>query len=342
MMDGREQAGPIEFVPRRRTSEDDRSRFEEVARRIADRVANPFPAEGLGDLGTLVTDRSAWLAERKNGVGASEAAAALGMSPFESPRGLYLRKLGILPEVTETEAMRWGSLLEPVIAAEYQRRSGNTILEQQVFLKSDLSPMMATVDAMTKEGFPVEFKTVSAWTARELGEEESDQLPDHWLIQGHQQMLLTSTWRVDFAVLVAGQRLQIFTVKRDEALVDAIILGVRGFWDCVQARRPPALDTRADARVMGALYPGCEGEVAMTDVTQFHVDCYMQLGREARDIAADREESRALILEALGEHAVGRLPDGRVITRRMIHIAEGIVRRKATTYPRISISRGVS
>lgn len=290
--------------------------------------------------GTIVRDRCAWLAERRNGVGASEAAAALGVSPFESPRGLYLRKLGLLPEVEETEAMRWGTLLEPVIAREYERRTGNAVVAQQLFIRSPDTPMMATVDGMTAAGYPVEFKAVSAWSGRELGEEETDQLPDHWLLQAHQQMLLTSTWRADFAVLVAGQRFRVFTVQRDEFLMEALILGVRGFWRCVETREAPALDTKADAGVMRALYPGCEGEISLGEDVAAIVDEYEAHGREAREAEADRRECRTWLLEQLGNHAIGRLPDGRVISRKVIAMKPKTIEIKGFEYVRLDVRKG--
>jgi predicted phage-related endonuclease len=71
-----------------------------------------------------VIDRAAWLERRRQTLGASDAAAALGLSPYCSPLQLYLRKIGSLPEQEETEAMRWGTLLEPLLAREYTRRTG--------------------------------------------------------------------------------------------------------------------------------------------------------------------------------------------------------------------------
>lgn len=262
-------------------------------------------------------DREAWLADRRKSVGASEAAAAMGLSFWESPRELYLRKRGLLPELTETEAMRWGSLLEPLIAAEYERRTGNRVVIQQVFLRSTETPMSATIDGITEAGYPVEFKTIGSFGAKGLGEEGSDQLPEHWLIQGHQQMLLHGSYRMDFAVLVGGQRLRIFEVERDEDLVEEVIKGVRGFWKCVEEQRAPE-DLRPDPRVMHLIYPGCEGEIELDSFDESDVKLWEHMKALGRDAGTRADELRGKLLERLGNHRVGILPDGRTIEKKKV------------------------
>lgn len=56
-----------------------------------------------------------WFAARRQGVAASEIAAVLGISPWESPFSLFWRKVHGW-EVEETEAMATGTRLEPAIA----------------------------------------------------------------------------------------------------------------------------------------------------------------------------------------------------------------------------------
>jgi hypothetical protein len=94
-------------------------------------------------------DRAAWLAARRTGIGASEVAAVLGLSPYESPLDVYCRKLGLVPEKAETEAMRWGLRLEPLLAAEYAERTGYPLVATQVFLRHPDKPfLLATLDGV--------------------------------------------------------------------------------------------------------------------------------------------------------------------------------------------------
>lgn len=82
---------------------------------------------------TKELSRDDWLTVRKGGIGSSDAAAAVGLNPYQSPLELWLIKTGRdtgLPKVDpkdETSPMYWGSLLEPIVAAHYTKRSGNRV-----------------------------------------------------------------------------------------------------------------------------------------------------------------------------------------------------------------------
>ncbi len=60
-------------------------------------------------------DRGEWLAARRNGIGASEIAAVLGISPWESPFSLYWRKRNGW-EIEANDEMSAGTRLEPAVA----------------------------------------------------------------------------------------------------------------------------------------------------------------------------------------------------------------------------------
>lgn len=64
--------------------------------------------------------REAWLAARLPGITASEIAAVLGISPFESPFSLYWRKQGELADIPDNDTLSLGRHLEPWIADRYE------------------------------------------------------------------------------------------------------------------------------------------------------------------------------------------------------------------------------
>jgi putative phage-type endonuclease len=280
-------------------------------------------------------DRDGWLAARTQTIGASEAAAALGLSPWESPRELYLRKRGLMPPTVETQAMRIGSLMEPVLAQLYEEETGRQILDEQVFLRSTLDPMSATLDGITDDGRIVEMKCVGGFAAKELGQEGSDEIPDHWMIQAHQQMLLHGSGQVDFAVLVGGTRFKIFEVQRNELLCEELAARIPAFWCHVEKGIAPASDGHADTRIMHLLYPGCEGEIPLDHATMVEVDLWAAARQNEQESAELKQRLKGMILDRLGNHAAGRLPDGRIITRKVVATAEHTIRRKASTSIRL-------
>src|SRR4051794_4013451 len=65
-----------------------------------------------------------WLEARENGIGASQAAAAIDVSPWQSRIGLWAEKLGLVPPPTPTVPMMVGTELEPLIARLYTEATG--------------------------------------------------------------------------------------------------------------------------------------------------------------------------------------------------------------------------
>lgn len=63
--------------------------------------------------------RDEWLAARRQGVTASEVAALLGISPFESPFDLYWKKTGQIPEDFDNDRLELGRVLEPYVASRF-------------------------------------------------------------------------------------------------------------------------------------------------------------------------------------------------------------------------------
>jgi putative phage-type endonuclease len=266
--------------------------------------------------GTLIGggNRDLWLASRAQSLGASEAAAALGVCPYTTPVELWQRKTGKAPGREESEAMRWGTLLEPAILDEYQRRTGVTVIGRQMFMRHPEHPWMtATLDGLTPSGRLVEVKTTSAWS-RGFGDEDSDELPDHYRIQLHQQFAVTGTDRADLVVLVGGQKLRIYPVERDEQLVRVVVRCALGFWRCVESGSPPAWG-RVTAETLAVLHPGCEGTIELGEDVAADVQAVDDNAYTERRHEKVREEAKLRVLAAMGDAQFGRLPDGRVVKR---------------------------
>ena len=80
-------------------------------------------------VGTEGLPREQWLEYRRKGIGGSDAAAVLGISPFRTGRDLYYDKLNI---VTADDAENWvqlevGTLLEPLVAKIFAHKTGYKI-----------------------------------------------------------------------------------------------------------------------------------------------------------------------------------------------------------------------
>src|SRR5206468_2944128 len=115
----------------------------------------------------------AWLAQRKTGLGSSDAAAVCGVNPYSSAAGVFLEKTGRLPEVLETEPMRWGTKLEDVIAEAYAEQTGRAVVKAPANLRHETHGfMIANIDRETadSERKIVEIKNVSVRQAKHWGD----------------------------------------------------------------------------------------------------------------------------------------------------------------------------
>src|SRR5262245_19242309 len=119
---------------------------------------------------------------RRNGIGGSEAGAALGLNPFVSPYMLYLRKLDLLPAQPPTIRMILGKYLEAPTLALYSHVTGRD-LEYQGGEVTRVHPneswILGTFDAVVKgESRGVDAKVIAPDQAYQFGE-TADEIPEH-------------------------------------------------------------------------------------------------------------------------------------------------------------------
>lgn len=225
------------------------------------------PRPALRLVKTQDLDRDQWLQVRKGGIGSSDAAAAVGLNPYQSQLELWLEKTGRAPVAPpgdggadDLSPMYWGSLLEPIVAAHYTRRTGHKVRRINAVLQHPEHPwMLANIDREVM-GAPdvqlLECKTAGiqgAWLWR-------DGVPEYVQLQVQHQLAVTGKQAADVAVLLGGQELQIFRIERDEELIAQLITLEREFWGYVERdQEPPADGSESADRALRVLYPRDSG-----------------------------------------------------------------------------------
>ena len=63
--------------------------------------------------------REDWLTLRKKGIGGSDAAAVCGLNRWRGPLDVFLDKTSESIDNTDSEAMYWGRVMEPVLREEF-------------------------------------------------------------------------------------------------------------------------------------------------------------------------------------------------------------------------------
>lgn len=186
------------------------------------------------------------IAARRTGIGGSDVAAILGLSPWRTPLDVWLDKTGQSQPVAESAPMRWGSLLEPVILDEFERETGLQVKRNlPMFQHTAHGFMLANIDGATDGGI-VEAKT--ARSDKDWGEPGSAEIPVYYQTQVAHYLAVTGAQLAFVPVLIGASDFRIYQVERDDSFVADLIEAERAFWvDHVQAGVPPQPINAADA-----------------------------------------------------------------------------------------------
>jgi putative phage-type endonuclease len=216
--------------------------------------------------------RDDWLSIRRTGIGSSDAAAAVGLNPYQSQLALWLDKTGRAegmpcPDPDDTTSPTyWGTLLEPIVAAVYTKRTGNRVRRVNAVLRHPSVPfMLANIDREVvgaRDVSILECKTAGEFGARLW----RDGVPEYVQLQVQHQLAVTGKQAAHVAVLLCGQALEVFRVERDDGLIGRLIELEARFWQHVQSDTPPAADGSESAdRALRHLYPGNGDTVDFSD-----------------------------------------------------------------------------
>lgn len=222
------------------------------------------PALKLVKTNTLKRDD--WLEVRKAGIGSSDAGAAVGLHPYKSQLQLWMEKTGRdagLPVVDPNDdqsPMYWGTLLEPIVAAHYTRRTGNRVRRVNAVLQQPEHPwmlanldreVMGTPDVQILECKTAGINGASLWR---------DGVPEYVQLQVMHQLAVTGKQSADVAVLIGGQELQVFRIERNADMIAQLIQLEERFWGYVERDEAPPADGSDSADLaLRCLYPRDSG-----------------------------------------------------------------------------------
>lgn len=282
---------------------------------------------------TTPPDSSRWLAERKHHVGASEVAAVLGVSPWSSGYDVWARKTGRIPaDLANPEAeerMQWGTLLEPTILAETERRTGRRVVPapQDVHvLHPRVAVLSCTPDGYVEDDGLAECKTSLGYGARQVWEEG---VPLHYQIQVQQQLAVTGRAYGLLAVLRTGPVLELHRIERHEGAIAMIEEVIPEWWERhVVADIPPPVDAHpATVRALEALHRGSiSGVIDLPDESEEWARLLEDIKAKRTQLDEDERAVKAQIKAAIGAAEAGRLPGGGGWTWRVVERKEHTVK----------------
>ena len=169
-----------------------------------------------------------WLQARQSGIGASEVGAIMGISHFDTPFSVWLKKTGQVKPEPENEAMLMGHLLEDAVAKRWEIETGQKVIKASaadiIYVHPEHPYMRVTPDRIVKGRKKIlECKT----TAMPVDE---NNLPPSWVAQVLYQQYVTGIHDGDIAWLESGRHFGYAHIPYDEEFVKLIEETVTEFW----------------------------------------------------------------------------------------------------------------
>lgn len=276
-------------------------------------------------------DRDAWLAWRRTGLTATDAAKIIGHSPWGSPWTVWADKVGLIDgnDIEVTDAMEFGTLAELGLSTWMERKTGLfTVGAQQRVTCPDRPWMLATVD-----GFAVDapfhdidqaVAGVEIKTTGDSVDEWKQQIPLHYQAQAQWQMACTGmpvTLMPTLHLAFGRLQFEVHQVVRDEEDIAILVEAGRVFWhDHVLAGVPPQVDaSQATSDALGIAWTGS----TVDDSIEADPDLIATVENLRAAKAAAKQLNEEItyhenqIKAALGEHTTliaGHDPKGRPIS----------------------------
>jgi putative phage-type endonuclease len=290
-------------------------------------------------------DRDLWLAERNNGIGASEIAICAGLARFSSPLKLFAQKTKALeddPERVLPEHMEIGLALEPTLRTLLAEpsRIGKPVHEwQELLAHEEFDWARCTADGCVLDvetKIPTELKTSGSIWASEWAEG----VPIYYACQVQWQIFITGAPYGYIGCLTASPVLKVLwgRVERDEALIAKLLTAGRDFWRRIQENDPPyPIGVDADDEALKALYPQARIEAVELPGALLDLDEEYQVVTERRKALEKREEELKQTFKShIGDARKGVLPNGVIWDLNRVQMEARTVVYKAGTQFRLT------
>lgn len=274
-------------------------------------MSDPIPV-----LGWDASDAE-WLTARRNGIGASEVSAVLGLSRYTTPYQVWLEKTGRrIPEALTGEAIELGHSLELWLLDQAGALlSGKPSVKQtphRLYEHPTRSYRRASPDGEVvwgdNAGDLVECKTAGlagGWGTPEGWTEDS--IPLGYQLQAHWQMHVMNRPRVHVVALVAGMGRCLYTIERDAVLERDLVDQVHAWWQRhIVDGEEPAIGG-GDSSIIAELFPVSNNEaidLSSTDLAELAQEYRRE--HEQESIAKKAKKGLATRIKALlGEYESG-------------------------------------
>ncbi len=255
----------------------------------------------MKSIDTRGMSREAWLENRKNGIGGSDAAAIMGVHPYKSAYAVWADKMGY-SEDRDNEAMRQGRDLEDYVAQRFAAETGKKVARHNKMMIRDGHPyMMANIDRrVVGEKAGLECKTSRDLHLKRY---KNGDYPIEYYCQCQHYMAVTGWDKWYLAVLVLGTEFMVFEIPRDEEDIQALTDAEGAFWHSFVETgiQPPTDGMEATGEALGRVFERGDAESTLCWDTDGALADYAALKAAEKALTVKINAAANAIKSAMGE-----------------------------------------
>ena len=247
--------------------------------------------------------RAGWLEARRAGLGASDAAAAVGLSPWVSEYQLYQDKIGELEAEAQSSFFSWRLAIEdPILdyVEEYCPEITGILRRHEMYRSIEYPWMQTSPDGWIPGDCTVQAKTAQGWDEAKW----DIAVPDVYVIQVHHEMIVLDVRKAYIPVTFGMKEPRLFEVAWDQGIAEALTHGECAFWKRVLERDEPDIDGSDATRA--ALLVQYEEPIPdkVLDATETLANAAQRGSQLMAEVAASYKEInklKAVVMQAMGD-----------------------------------------
>lgn len=252
--------------------------------------------------------REEWLKLRKGGIGGSDIGALMGVNPWNSPFNVFIDKTtDYIKDLSDNEAIYWGTTLEDIVAKEFERRTGKKVARVNALLQSEETPFAyANIDRrIVGEEAGLECKTTNAFNSEEW---KNGEVPASYICQCQWYMYVTGFKKWYIACLIGGQKFVRYELIRDDELIKFMLEKAKEFWEnnVLKNEAPPMDGSASCSEYLNEAYPEDNGESVMfTSECITYIEQLAEIKKQEKELKTQKNDLENKIKQYLGEAQSG-------------------------------------
>jgi putative phage-type endonuclease len=261
-----------------------------------------------------------WQLKKHNeSITASKIAAIIGISPWSTPFSLYQEMAGeISSDMQETERMKLGSYMEPVLHAYCEKEFGWKLVEvPEVGKEHPEHPFLWCLPDRLKltygPEYVVEFKNVDSMFRREWDDEGP---PEYYKSQVHFQSMIYNLPGVIVACF-GGNEIKYWEIERDQEIEGFLLFEALKFWKRLQDKQPPDTDGHAaTSEALKRLFPRSSGTLleGPPELKELAIAIKRDLSTQMSNLQDEKDALANRLKVAIGENDGLIWSDGTKVT----------------------------